>query len=576
MLALKLAADAWAEQLHAVQSGLEEWRQRSLQAVRELRRLRANRQKIFAPLPAAQAHAALAELNRFYELLDWDEGFIRVLQDRLKAMSQEAQATQRQTSTTVTRLSEDIKQVVVQPFASILETLPHAVRTLAQAQGKEVELLIEGGEIEMDRRILQEMKDPLLHLVHNSIDHGLETPAERLRQHKPAQGTLTIKAHARGGNLIEISVADDGKGIALADIKTAALAAGMITPAQAAQMNASELLALLEHSGFSTRAETTDISGRGLGLAILREHVERLGGKITLETNPGRGTTFQILAPLTLANFRGVLVMAGGQPFIVPMAQLERVVRVERNQLTALEQGMHLLLEQQLIPLVWLTEVLELPGHTALPVPNRFVQAFILRSAGKKIAFAVDTVLDEQEVVVKNLGTQLARVRNVLGATVLGSGTTVLILNTNDLVKSALKISAVSSRDTLQTFKEPTRPNILVAEDSLTTRALLQSVLEMAGYRVHASADGLEAWLALQTETFDLVISDVEMPRLNGFELTARIRAHPRLGQLPVILVTALASEEDQRRGVETGANAYLVKRGFEQQALLEAVARLL
>jgi two-component system, chemotaxis family, sensor kinase CheA len=193
-------------------------------------------------------------------------------------------------------------------------------------------------------------------------------------------------------------------------------------------------------------------------------------------------------------------------------------------------------------------------------------------------------VLDEQEVVVKNLGTQLARVRNVLGASVLSEGTVVLILNTNDLVKSALKAAVESSRNTLkatrtdvmQVSKGTNRPYILVAEDSFTSRALLQSVLQLAGYRVYATADGLEAWLALQNEAFDLVVSDVEMPRLNGFDLTARIRAHPRFGQLPVILVTALASEEDRRRGVETGANAYLVKRGFEQQDLLEAVTRLL
>lgn len=577
LLALKLATGEWAEQLQSVQSGLESWRQRNLQAVLELRRLRATRR------PTADAVQTAAEpttLNRFYELLDWSEGFTRVLQDQLKALSQSAAATQRQTSATLTRLSEDIKQVVVQPFSTILEPLPHAVRTLAQAQGKEVELVIEGGEIEMDRRILQEMKDPLLHLVHNSVDHGLETSAERQRQQKPSQGMLSITARPRGGNLIEIAVTDDGKGIALADIKAAALATGLITPAQAERMNATQFLALLEHSGFSTRAETTDISGRGLGLAILRERVERLGGKLSIETQPGVGTTIRILAPLTLANFRGVLVAAGGQQFIVPTTQIERVVRVERSQLARLEQGAHILLEQELVPLAWLSEVLELPLRESAAEQTRFVQAFVLTNAGKRLAFAIDAVLDEQEVVVKNLGTQLARVRNVLGASVLSEGTVVLILNTNDLVKSALQVSAESSHSTLtnalQGSKGAHRPYILVAEDSFTSRALLQSALQQAGYRVYVTADGLEAWLALQNEVFDLVVSDVEMPRLNGFDLTARIRAHPRFSQLPVILVTALASEEDQRRGVETGANAYLVKRGFEQQDLLAAVTRLL
>lgn len=580
LLALKLAAGDWVEQLQAVQNGLEGWRQRNLQAVLELRRLRASHRSTIESLPGTPAELTQATLNRFYELLDWSEGFTRVLQDQLKALSQSAEATQRQASATLTRLSDDIKQVVVQPFSSILEPLPHAVRTLAQAQNKEVELVIEGGEIEMDRRILQEMKDPLLHLVHNSIDHGLETPAERLRQQKSAQGTLSITARPRGGNLIEIAVTDDGRGIALADIKTAALATGLITPAQAEQMDATQFLALLEHSGFSTRAETTDISGRGLGLAILRERVERLDGKLSIETQPGLGTTIRILTPLTLANFRGILVAAGGQQFIIPTTQIERIVRVERSQLAWLEQGAHILLGQELVPLVWLSEILSLPLRENVAEQARFLQAFILTNAGKRLAFAIDAVLDEQEVVVKNLGTQLARIRNVLGASVLSEGTVVLILNTNDLVRSALGVSAESSKDTLKdamrVSKGSNRPYILVAEDSFTSRALLQNVLQLAGYRVYATADGLEAWLALQNEAFDLVVSDVEMPRLNGFDLTARIRAHPRLGQLPVILVTALASEEDRRRGVETGANAYLIKRGFEQQDLLETVTRLL
>jgi two-component system, chemotaxis family, sensor kinase CheA len=577
LLALKLTTSEWAEQLQAVQHGLAHWRQRNWQAVQELRRLRTRRRPA---VEAVQTEAAQITLNRFYELLDWSEGFTRVLQDQLKALSQNAEATQRQTSTTLTRLSEDIKQVVVQPFSSILETLPHAVRTLAQTQGKEVELVVEGGDIEMDRRILQEMKDALLHLVHNSIDHGLETPAERLRQQKPAQGTLAITTRPRGGNLIEIAVTDDGRGIALADIKTAALATGLITPTQAEQMDATQFLALLEQSGFSTRTETTDISGRGLGLAILRERVERLGGKLVIETQPGTGTTIRILAPLTLANFRGVVVTAGGQPFIVPTTQIERVVRIERSQLAQLEQGTHILLDQELVPLFSLSEILALPQSGSPAAGTRFVSAFILTNAGKKLAFAIDAVLAEQEVAVKNLGTQLARVRNVLGASVLAEGRVVLILNTNDLVKSALKTAEVSFKgtlkDTMQMSQGSNRPHILIAEDSFTSRALLQSVLQLAGYYVHATADGLEAWLALQSEAFDLVVSDVEMPRLNGFDLTARIRAHPRFGQLPVILVTALASEEDRQRGVETGANAYLVKRGFEQQDLLEAVARLL
>jgi two-component system chemotaxis sensor kinase CheA len=344
---------------------------------------------------------------------------------------------------------------------------------------------------------------------------------------------------------------------------------------ETARLAEADVTGLIFHSGLSTSPIITDLSGRGLGLAIVREKVEKLGGTIAVSSTPGVGTTFRLLAPLSLATFRGVLVEVAGRGFVIPTASVVRVCRVKPDQIKTVENRQTIALGARAVSLARLRDVLELSGPdsrtngAARPV-------VVVRAAGRQVAFLVDQVLGEQEVLVKSLGRQLARVRNIAGASISGSGAVIPILNVADLVESASTAGAPEPVDVAPDAAPERRGRLLIAEDSITARTLVKSILEGAGYEVAASVDGLDALTRLKTEPFDLLVSDVDMPRMNGFELTARIRADKKLGGLPVVLVTALGSQKDREYGIEAGANAYIVKSDFDQSNLLEIIRRLL
>ncbi|MBE0548250.1 MAG: response regulator, partial [Rubrivivax sp.] len=320
----------------------------------------------------------------------------------------------------------------------------------------------------------------------------------------------------------------------------------------------------------------TDVSGRGLGLAIVREKVERLGGSISIESHRGAGTAFHIVLPLSLATLRGVLVRMGERLCVIPSAHVERVARVALKDIRTVENRETIVLDQAVVSLAGLGEVLEFTrpaaGNTAV-----HASVIVLDQNEVRVAFRVDEILGEQEILVKSLGSQLARVRNVAGASVLGTGQVVPVLNVADLLKSAVNRVAAPLAPAAAVQPGPgTRQSILVAEDSITSRSLLKNILESAGYAVTTAVDGMDAFTTLRTAAFDLVVSDVEMPRMDGFDLTARVRADKRLAELPVVLVTALESREHRERGIDVGANAYIVKSSFDQSNLLEIIRRLI
>ena len=323
------------------------------------------------------------------------------------------------------------------PFATLLTVLPKMVRDLGRDQGKQVALEIHGGEVEIDKRILEEMKDPLIHLVRNALDHGIEKPEARTAQGKPPQGTLTVDVRQVDGNKVQLVISDDGRGIEAEKVRQAAVRQGLVTAERAAQLDEHESLALIFQSGVSTSPMLTEVSGRGLGMAIVREKVERLGGRITIETRTGCGTTFRILLPLTMATFRGLLVRAADQLFVIPTAQIERVVRVRSSEIRTAASQPAIALDERVLALVWLEQVLELPARPAKMSPE-IVSAVVLGSGDRRMAYAVDEVLQEQEVLIKSLGPPLSRVRNVAGAAVLGSGKPVVVLNPADLLLSAV------------------------------------------------------------------------------------------------------------------------------------------
>ncbi|CAG1014651.1 two-component system, chemotaxis family, sensor kinase CheA [Burkholderiaceae bacterium] len=567
--ALKFSSAHLADELAAASDTLTAWRRQWSKRLRHARALR--RADVSGN---GMGHASRERrLAQALEHIDADEVGLKALNDRLARLQGLAARDRRQLSGRVDRLLDDVKQVLMLPMATLLAPLPKLVRDLAHDSGKEVDLHLRGGTLDVDRRILEQMKAPLTHLLRNAVDHGIETPQERRRAGKPGRGRISIDVTPRG-NRVEIVLTDDGAGLSLDRVRSKALAMGLLSAQSLEAMSPAQQADLVFESGLSTSALLTDLSGHGLGLAIVREKVEALGGSISLEsTADGIGTRFCIVLPTTLATFRGLLVRAGDRSFVLPSRSVERVARVPLSAVRRVGEGDAITLDGDTLSLVSLVAVLGLPAGRRDPAV-RFQQVVLLASGDKRIAFAVDEVLGDEEVLVKPLALPLKRVRHIAGATVLGAGRVVPLLNVLDLMKSAQMPTAAAGAP-VPASGAPAA-SLLVAEDSITSRALLKGMLEAAGFRVTTAADGIEALEQLHQQDFDLLVTDVEMPRLDGFGLTERLRSDKRLADLPVILVTALDTREDKERGVEVGANAYIVKRGFDQSKLLATIRTLL
>ena len=518
----------------------------------------------------------IKELPKLLEYLESEHLFMKTIEARLLSLSKFAAHDRRALANVSDTILHDVKEMQLLPFSSLLEIFPRFIRELAREQEKRVELVIRGGEIEIDRRTLEEMKDPLMHLLRNCVAHGIEQPAMRRGMGKPDCGSITIAVVQRDGGKIEVLVADDGAGINAANVKASAQKLGLISAEKAKNLNEQEAQALVFQSGISTSQIITDISGRGLGLAIVREKVERLGGVIALESPRNSGTSFVITLPLMLATFRGVLVRIDEHCFVIPAFNVERVTRVARQDIRTVESRATISYDKQAVSLVSLNDILELPRQSSAASTSTLVTVVVLGTGRQRVAYQVDEVLGEQEVLVKALGPQLTRVRNIAGASVLGTGQVVAVLNVSDLLKSAVNRAAAPTPVIAETHGVEKGQSILVAEDSITSRALLKNILESAGYRVTTAVDGMDAYTTLKTGKFDLIVSDVEMPRMDGFDLTVKVRADKQLSKLPVILVTALESREHRERGIDAGANAYIVKSSFDQSNLLEIVQRLI
>ncbi len=566
MLMAKLTAGQRAGDLRKLGQSLEAWRNEYSLVEPEVRALRQS---------SARSPAGTG-LGRLLEFFDWQREQLKALEGKVAILARTAEQDRHAVGKLVDDLLGNSKKLLLLPFGTLAAPFPKLVRDLCRDQGKEADLVIRGEDVEVDKRVLEEMKDPLIHLLRNCVDHGVENPDVRIRQGKSPRATITLTVAPVNGSKVEFFVSDDGTGIDTEKVRASAVKQGYLSDEAARQLSEAEARRLIFQSEVSTSPLVTKLSGRGLGLAIVREKAEKLGGHATVESQPGRGSQFQILVPSTLATFRGVLLETAGRRFIVPTFHVERVARVRINQVQTVEGRETVTLDGRITALVRLDRVLDLPGGQPMP-ESATISLIVLGLGDERIAFAVDTILDEHEVLVKPLHKPLVRVRNIAGATVLGSGQVAPVINVADLLKSA-RSSGTAAPGTPIPAAKATRHahSVLIAEDSITSRMMLKGILESAGYRVKTAVDGLEAFTLLRTEKFDLLVSDVEMPRLGGLDLTARIRSDPKLAELPVVLVTTLETREDRERGVEVGASAYIIKSRFNQSDLLDAIRRLI
>jgi len=458
------------------------------------------------------------------------------------------------------RLLDELHESVIGlrtvPLESITGPFPRAVRDLAIAEGKEVELVISGAETPLDRVILDGIRDAIAHLLRNAVAHGIEAPEDREKAGKPRQGRIELRAEQRG-EMVQIEVADDGRGVSAELL------------AQARQPGES-LADVLAEAGFSTAERVSDVAGRGVGLDAVKSHVEGLGGSLEVRSEPGAGTRTIMLLPITLAVLEVLLCERAGQPFGLPLASVNEVIPLRET--SSLGGQPSIQLRGESIPIRDLASLL---GASAPELPSH-PPGLILGAAGRRVAVSCDNVLGDQEAVVKGLGPLLSRVPGYLGAAILGDGRVALILDPNHLVKSPGAVAGPAKPIT-ESEGPSVVPKVLVVDDQFTVRELQRSILETAGYRVETASDGREALERFGADAeIDMVLTDLQMPEMDGLELLRAIRDDPDRGSVPVVIVTAEGSEDDRRRGAEEGADAYIVKAEFDQQALLDTVERLI
>ncbi len=480
-------------------------------------------------------------------------------------------------------LQDGVRRIRMLPISTVFETFPRMVRDTARAVSKDVNLVIKGGENEVDRTILEQVKAPLVHLLRNAVDHGLELPEIRIAAGKPRQGNVLLTAAQRGANL-QVEVSEDGGGIDVQKVRESAIRKGLLTPEASASMSDQEALWLIFRPGFSTKSTVTDLSGRGVGLDVVRENVEGLGGMIDVKSEMGLGTTFTLTLPMSVATTLVMIVECGRRRFALPVTNVLRIMQVDPSKVGQLRGRAAINFEGRPIALTHLADALGQGDGQVTLKAGEPVQALIVGSAEKRYAFLVDGVLGAQEVVVKSLLPPLDRVRRVAGATILGTGEVVMVVNVADLIRSSslANFGVTMGRNMAVTDiarserKAEDVPLVLCVDDSFTTRTLIKSIVEAAGYRTEQAIDGIDAWAKLQTEPIRLVVTDVNMPRMDGFELTRTIRNDSRTKDLPVVLVTSLDSPEERAEGVKAGADAHIVKGALRQEDLLETIKRLL
>jgi two-component system chemotaxis sensor kinase CheA len=490
---------------------------------------------------------------------------VPILQQDMERVSQSFAGDARALARITNQLGSMVRDLRMRPFADACQALPRAVRDVAAVAHKEVRLELLGQDVDSDRAVIDALREPLLHLVRNAIDHGVEPPEDRVAGGKPREATIRVGATLHGGRLV-VTVSDDGAGV-----DTAALRRAFSRHGRAAPESERDLGLTLLTGGISTREEATAISGRGVGLDAVRATMERIGGSVDLQWERGAGTTFVLECPPSTATIRALLFLVGGQAFAVPSSNVERLVRLRRADLRYAEGRALFAAGETPLPVTLLAQVLGIPAAAEFAEVSH---AVVLRAGSRRALLVVDSFQAEQEVVIRPVQRAGATLPHIMGGAVLPSGKLALVLSPSSLLAAALTVAV--ERPSITEATQQRKRRILIADDSITTRTLEQSVLEAAGYEVTTASDGQDAWRKLHERGADLLISDVEMPRMDGITLCENVRGSKNFHALPVILMTGLESDEHRMRGLEAGADAYLGKSMFDQATLLDTIRQLL
>lgn len=472
-------------------------------------------------------------------------------------------------------MQDEAMRIRMVPVSYLFNMFPRAMRDLADAKGKDVEFAIKGGETQLDRAILDQLKDPLMHILRNAVDHGIEMPDEREKEGKPRRGNVTLAAFREGSHVM-IEISDDGSGIDAEAVKAEAVKKNLVSREKISDITEEQIYQLLFTPGFSTAGEVTETSGRGVGLDVVRDSIVRLKGIVEVLSQKGKGSHFILRLPLTLTITESLLVGAGSEIFAIPVDTVVETLRIGPDDIKTVESKDAVTVRGQILPLVRLGDIFGLPRKGI--TEKRNLPVVVVQSVEKKIGLLIDELRGRQEIISKAIGDPLREVKNISGATILGNGKVILILDIPYIIDTAegvvIRRVAQAAAKTQPVAKK--KKSILLAEDVLTTAMLEKNILESVGYSVVIARDGKEALERSGQESFDLVITDVLMPRMDGFELTERLKKDKMYKDVPVIIVTTRESDADKRRGLEAGADAYILKSEFTSEGLLNTIERLI
>ncbi|MDB6123937.1 MAG: CheA signal transduction histidine kinase [Pedosphaera sp.] len=474
------------------------------------------------------------------------------------------------------RLYQEVLQCRMRPFGDGVNRFPRMVRDLARSLSKEIKLEVTGEYTQVDREILERLEAPLAHLLRNAVDHGCEMPEERQRAGKPAEGTVHLEAR-HGGGMLLIIVSDDGPGVDPEKLREAIVQKRLIARSVAEKLSEMELLEFLLLPGFTMKETVTEISGRGVGLDVVQNVVKSLRGTVRMITRPGKGMRFQLQLPLTLSVLRALLLEVAGEPYAIPLAQIVRALKIPKSKINTLEGRNYFTLGDQQIGLVTAHQVLDRAEHA---LSGDQLSVVVLGDRTARYGLVVDNLLGERELVVQGLDPRLGKVKDISSGALMEDGSPVLILDVEDMVRSIEKLVATGDLDSVQRkaidVETKRSKRILAIDDSLTVRELERKLLASHGYVTEVAVDGMDGWNAVRTGNYDLVITDVDMPRMDGIELATLIKKDPKLKSIPVMIVSYKDREEDRMRGLEAGADYYLTKGSFHNETLLQAVVDLI